>query len=227
VRAVILIPWRPGNPDRERNLAYVVNHYERSGIAVTLGDADTLAFSRTASRNKAAQDAGAWDVAAMIDADCIIPIETLELALELAYQRNQVVLPHDHYWPLSHAGTLLAMLEPNVAKWDGSWCEDQNHRKRPSGVVVYPRRVWDEIEGYDERFTGWGFEDNAMLWALDAVSTGWLRVTGKLWHLWHPSARLTYNATDKALFERYKQARGSYSAMRALLAEREGSRMAA
>ena len=227
MKSVILTPWRPGSADREEALNYVLKHYAPSGIQHVLGDGDTPTFSRTAARNRAAEKAGDWDAAAFVDADCIIPIETLEMALELAYRRNQVILPHDHYWPLSRLGTVEAMLEPNVAKWDVSWCEDSQHRKRPSGVIVFPRRVWDDVQGYDERFEGWGFEDNAMLWAIDALSTGWLRLAGKLWHLWHPSAKATWLPSDKALFERYKGARGDYAKMRALLLEREDVRMTA
>lgn len=138
-----------------------------------------------------------------------------------------MVLPHDHFWPLSQQGTVEAMAEPNIAAWDESWAVDGTHRKRPSGVIVFPRRVWDDVQGYDERFEGWGFEDTAMLWAVDALSTGWVRLVGKLWHLWHQPSTGTWLPEDKALFERYKLARGDYAAMRALLLEREGARLSA
>lgn len=224
---VLLTPWRAGDPDREINLYTVLSHYGQTGIRHVFADADTPAFSRTAARNRAANDAGAsWDVAAFIDADCIIPLAALVEALTEARYSGKVVLPHDRFYPLSRSGSETARFEPDISRWDPYWVADPwIARKRPSGVIVFPREAWEAVGGYDERFAGWGFEDTAMLWAIEDVALGWTRLPGPLWHLWHPEQAATWRPEDKALFERYKMAHGHVGAMKSLLDERLEARL--
>lgn len=228
LRTAICIPWRAGNYAREEALSFVREHYEEGGFSITLADANTQRFSRTAARNEAARKAGDWDVAAFVDADCVLEIETLEHAFQQAWDEQQVILPHDHYYPLGRLGTTLALRETNIGAWHRSWIEQPFvDRKRPSGVIVFPRMAWEIVGGYDERFTGWGFEDTAMLFALTGIAGGWSRASGVLWHLWHPPSNASWEPEDKALFERYKRAVDDQPAMRALLRERTAARMTA
>ena len=222
---ILLTPWRGGDRHREMNRVAVEQHYAKSGMRHLFVDSSTIRFSRTAARNEAARRT-TWDVAAFIDADCIVPIETLEAAMDQAFRTGKVILPHDRFWPLNEAGTLRALAEPNIAKWDPEWTGDPIIRKRPSGVIVVPWMAWAAFGGYDERLSGWGFEDTAFLWTAEDLGSGWERMPGPLWHLWHPSASGTWLPEDKALFERYKAAHGDYLAMLALLHERQGAMIA-
>lgn len=225
MRVALITPWRPHHPDRELGLRFVIDHYAPTNYLHLLADDNrTEQFSRTAARNAGALMAGDWDVAVFIDADCVVPIEVLEHGIEFAHREGRVVLPHDRFEPLSRAGSILAMCEPNLSRWDERWiAQPYVERSRPSGVVVFPRRAWDTVGGYDERFRGWGFEDTAMLWSLDALAGGFHRLTGRMWHIWHPSEQAAWLPSDKDLFERYKKARDDPHAMRALLLERQQS----
>lgn len=54
-----------------------------------------------------------------------------------------------------------------------------------SCCFVVPRAVFDGIDGFDERFSGWGWEDLAFQSAVCGLF-GWERVGGAVLHLWHP-----------------------------------------
>jgi hypothetical protein len=62
----------------------------------------------------------------------------------------------------------------------------ERHRDRsPGGFQTMPRAAWKEVDGWDENFTGWGWEDAAMRDALDVLWRPHQRV-GIVVHLWHP-----------------------------------------
>lgn len=55
------------------------------------------------------------------------------------------------------------------------------------GVFVISRKCWQETNGMDTRFEGWGGEDTAYSSVLVRRGDGW-KPRGReiLWHLWHP-----------------------------------------
>jgi hypothetical protein len=225
---VICVPWRGGSPFREEAFEYVISHYAPLGYPIVTGDYPTAQFNRAGSRNLAALAAGDWDVAVMLDADCVIDIATLDANITRALARQRVVLPHDHFYGLTPAGSHAALREPNVRAWRRDWLPQPVwDRQRPSGVVIFPRAVWDLVGGYDELFTGWGFEDAAMLIALDALAGGYDREQGELWHFWHPEVRGLPEVDQAERFARYKFWRGNADVIRALLAERDAARLTA
>lgn len=219
--AVIVVPWRPGDDERNKAQQYVMRHYQRTGMPIVFADSGHDHFNRAASRNVGAFASGDWLVAAFVDADCIMPIEHLEAAMEVANEQDRVVIPHDEYLPLSPEGSKFALMEPVVAKWRPDWLQQPViKRRRPSGVIVFPRSAWDIVGGYDSRLSGWGFEDAAMLRALDELAGGYARLQGRLFHFWHPPNHGAWLQEDKDLFNRYKAAEGNPVAMEALLNER-------
>jgi hypothetical protein len=93
-----------------------------------------------------------------------------------------------------------------------------------SSVVVMPRRLWDEMGGFDEAFSGWGYEDSAAAAAAQTLGDGIIRMPGDVWHFWHPTAREGRPGTatwqrNHARGQRYRAAIGDREAIRALQAE--------
>jgi hypothetical protein len=243
---LVIFPWRGGDIAREIAYGVVQDHYKgrlytgQRSMAMLSADANPAKpFSRADSRNRGASVSDEWQAVVFIDADCIVHVEILEEAIDRAIETNKVILPHDEFIGLTQEGSIKAMQEPNVARWDTAWAdsdlphsdifleavgdpahiaESRQRIKKPSGVIVFPKPAWDLIGGYDPRFQGWGFEDNAILWAAEDLAWGWDRIAGRLWHLWHlPATDIV--AEDKALFERYKQAHGNPRAMQSLVLE--------
>jgi predicted glycosyltransferase involved in capsule biosynthesis len=57
--------------------------------------------------------------------------------------------------------------------------------KSQAGVLVMPREAYEAVEGYDERFKIWGYEDNAFAEKLNKKWCPALRTSGDVVHLWH------------------------------------------
>src|SRR5690606_4174279 len=92
----------------------------------------------------------------------------------------------------------------------------------PCGILVVHRRVFVEVGGWDAGFDGgWGFEDVAFARALRTLSDT-ARLDGRLWHLWHPTAKekqaaISYRTPNRARRDLYHQATGNPEKMRRLL----------
>lgn len=208
---IVAVPYRAGNEHRERSWEYVRKWWESHGFTVHTGDTPGP-FNRAAARNAAA--AGEWDVAIFGDADTFMrSVHDLGPALQLARQ-GLVVLPHDHYIGLTPGGS-------NRVISGRPWRHGVKVEKDdvPLGIVVVGRAAWDQLGGFDERFTGWGGEDVAF--RLAAETFGLLhRTTGTLVHLWHPidPTKSQYIASrGGALRQEYREASGKPAAMRKLL----------
>lgn len=219
MRTVVLVPWRPGDPHRDRAWPWVRRRWHhRLGLPIVTGDSDPARpFNRSAARNDAARRAGDWDVAVITDADTIVrnAAPTVE-AIAQAHATGHVVLPHDAYRALDAKGTAL-VLANDAAGWAHL---ARSVARAPLGVVVVPRPAWEQLGGFDERWTGWGGEDAAFVEAAE-VLVGLDRLPGEIWHLWHPldpTKRDYIAAKGGELRTLYRQARRDPDAMRQLLA---------
>lgn len=223
LRQVILVPRRLDNGPRDVLWSWCRAWWEReqSHMPIIEGHHDDGLFNRSAAVNRAATLAGDWDVAVIIDSDVICNPERVKAAVAIAHETGQMVLPHDVRKDLNLRGTQQVMA--GLAR---SW-EPFVHKRYPdmvSGVVVIPRRLWDEVGGFDESFVGWGYEDSAAAAAFQTFGEGIVRMPGELWHLWHPTAKegrpgtLTWSI-NSAKGQRYRAAIGNRDAIRALQAE--------
>lgn len=213
-----LVPWRGGDPHRERSWAVTRRSWERHGFRIVTGDTPGP-FSRAGARNAAAIAAGPWAVAVFVDADTIVhDAGAVREAIALATETGGVVVPHDRYVGLTAQGTRLVQ----NGKRAGWAMVGRRKDNSPLGVLVVARPAWETLGGFDERFTGWGGEDGAFLRAARTL-VDVRRLPGEIVHLWHPIA------SDKAakikrpqeLALRYGRAEGDPVAMLALIAERE------
>jgi hypothetical protein len=189
-RGVVLFPWRPGDPDRERSFSIVRRHYGLVGLPVFIGDSGADRFSPGASRNVAARDAGDWDVAVIVDADCVMPMWNINRGIVHAVGTGRVTLPWDSFFSMTEEGHGKGY-DKNIPighclaerEWQSHSIGCERPLYSPGGNVIVPRDVWDRVGGYDERFEGWGFEDAAFLIAAGEFD----RLSGPLYHFWHRS----------------------------------------
>ena len=184
MRTVICVAWRGGDLDRERAWAWLRPRYTKLGWPIYEADSGDEPFSRAKSRNLAAREAGEWDVAVMLDADCMSENGPLHRAVDEVRDAPAVILPHDVYIPLNAGRTALLYqdewhIRPNAL---------YTPRHAPGGIVVVNRHAWDLLGGYDESFVGWGGEDNDLLTRAYALHLPVIRLHGTITHLWHTPA---------------------------------------
>ncbi|HEY6568539.1 MAG TPA: glycosyltransferase [Actinomycetota bacterium] len=223
LKEVILVPRRADDGPRDALWEWCRTQKwerEQSHMPIFEGHHNDGLFNRSAAVNKAARLAGDWDVAVIIDSDVFIDPTRLKEAVKLAHKTGKLVYPHDVRKDLTRQGNQRIM-----AGFNGNW-ERFVYRRYPdmvSSVVVVPRRLWDEIGGFDESFRGWGYEDTAFA-AAAATFGGDIRMPGEVWHLWHPTAKEGRPGTEthmrnSAKGQRYRAAIGNREAIRALQSE--------
>lgn len=218
----VVIPWRPGTPERNAHHEYVGDRLRQLLPDVIHLDVDSghTPFSRAGSRNEGvrqAQAAGA-DVVVICDADTLPEPDPLHAAIDAATD-GVLHLPYTWYRGLSETGTTQYL-----TGWASADClTDLEHEWATGGVLVVQPASWWAAGGMDERFQGYGFEDVAFRLAADALLGPTLKHPGTITHLWHPPEvghGSPQHVANGQLCQRYVDATGKPDAIRGLLVER-------
>lgn len=224
---VILVPRRGGVEDRDRLWAFARRWWENDfpDWRIVEGSHDYGPFNRAAALNRAAAAAGAeWDVAVCIDADVLCDPHAVRAAVDVAAATHRPVLGYHERVHLTEKATqrILAGFDGN---WKGPGFVKTTLYDACSSCVVVSRRLWDEVEGFDEAFSGWGWEDVAFRVATETMSGGELiKLAGTIFHLHHKPSHennkreSTFQA-NRARGDLYNAARWDRDAMRALIAD--------
>jgi hypothetical protein len=233
VNVRLIVPRRADGGHRDRLWDFCRAYWQmhRPAWEVIEGHHDDGPFNRSAAINRAAE--GEWDVAVILDSDTIVDVDLVEEGIARAHACGRLVLPFDVRCLLDRQGT-----EKVLAGHRGPWDRFIRHRQTPTDAYVYisgaqcvPRRLWDDVGGFDERFEGWGGEDDAFhaaCMALAGQDPRRDRLKGKAWHLWHRTSRYASHRQPtwkmaKALSDRYIAAAEDWEQMRALLLEDRGA----
>jgi hypothetical protein len=204
----IVVPWRPGDPDRERAWTYCRKVWERFGWPIfEVEHAGTEPFNRSWCINEGARQAGDFDVLVIVDADVFEEDARQVVAgYESALETGRLTVPHRIGADLSRIGT------DKLLEGRHGWEEFAEARRDPctSRVWMMRRDLFEKLGGFDARFQGWGHEDIAC-WAAAVVLRGADQLPGTAWHLWHepslPIARPTREwNVGRRLAERYSAA---------------------
>jgi hypothetical protein len=227
----VAVPYRADGGRRDRLWDWCRPHWERVGEVVEGFQHDDGPFNRAACINRAL--AGHWDVAVIVDADTVAPVSRVLSALHWHLTPMRLLLPYRQRLLLSEGYTdrlVSGDVENPAASAQAAAVALQHASREPykafrSGVVVVHRELWEAVRGYDERFEGWGAEDDAFADACEVLGAGPpARLDGDIWHLWHESAKPDPDderyQSNLALYGRYRRARKSERAMQALIDER-------
>jgi predicted glycosyltransferase involved in capsule biosynthesis len=151
------------------------------------------------------------------DTDLIVPND-FEETLELLARGVEVVKPYNRLIDLNEAQTdaLDDGVLPHAAMngTDKSVPTDRahigEHVSLAGGVFAIQARRFMQLGGFDERFIGWGGEDDAMTLKIQRVRPSTMLLDGCALHLFHPRDQVAlmnheYYAQNKALLEPYRQ----------------------
>jgi hypothetical protein len=234
VSTVLIVGLRLENPGwtvpdtdgyRNMNWAYSKARWERllPDVPIFEGhDEGSHTFCLARAQNEAARLAGDWGIAVYVGADFIAESEEMVRAgIQRARETGQFTITHSQTTMLHEEGAerVRGGEEPDPSMGD-------TYGNPFTGITIIPRKLYDEVGGFDERFVGWGWEDQAFWSACWAFGRGYQRVDGHAYHLWHPRTRSDneespLHSESEVLGRRYLAARSHKEAMKMILEERD------
>lgn len=203
----VIVPYRADNGHRDRLWAFLRTHYW-AGFDITLGHHHDGPFNRAKAVNQAAR--GDWDVAVIADADTWVPYDQLAEAIHTAKTSGKLTAAFTTVAELTRGTTETILSSQSLATPTSVLRIRRKDIDTQSSMLVIRRDLWDSIGGMDERFQGWGGEDNAF-WKAATLHAGQPeRIHGHAYHLWHPPAADKHRGPDYRrnlhLWRRYQTA---------------------
>ena len=181
----VIVPFRDkGSPERRANFEYVHARLVADGWSVTVAsDGQDGPFNRSAAYNAGRAQAPA-DVYVWFEADMLIPRAQLERGIELAAESPGLVVPFTEYRYYTY-GDSVAIIDgapPEAIRPDFVM-----GKGRSIGAVgITSEATMQTVGRWDEKFAGWGHDDNAMFRAFQVCAGQPRWVDGPGHHLWHP-----------------------------------------
>lgn len=198
--AAVCMPWRE-TPDRAPAFNRATDFWTHHGFEVITSDSEPARpFSIAQARNRAVADA-TTDWVIIADADCIPDIASIHHG----FTHDGMIWPTDDFRYIS----------PDWAQRPDLMCAPVNARWRQAtgGLMMCRRELFWNLGGYDEGFTGWGFED-AAIHAVAATLSQVHHLPGVLFSFDHGGAR-DQSAANPAHqhYQNYHRAIGDRAAM--------------
>ncbi len=217
----VLIPWRSADcPHRTRAFAFVLSRYATTGWPVVIGRHDDGPWCKALAVADALAQTQA-EILILGDADCWT--DGLPEAVARVETGAAWAVPHRSVHRLDEDATPRWMA--------GERLDDLPLTQRPylgeagGGILVIRRSVYEDCP-LDQRFTGWGSEDESLAFALRCLHGAPWRPVGHapLVHLYHPPpprARRKFGSMEgRDLRKRYvRAALCGPEAVRALIEE--------
>lgn len=213
----VVVPWAGGCPHRERAWAWVASRYAECHPSWRVVRAEGGFPWRKGAVVSAAVEASTADTIVCADAD----VWTDGLAEAVTHVNGGApwAMPHDRVLRLTEDAT-SRYINGDIAA--PAFTQEPYTGIFGGGVVVAPRDVLRAVP-IDPRFVGWGQEDVAWGWSLEALMGPCWRGTADLVHLFHPpQARMNriYGSPEGArLMRRYGKARHDPVKLRSLIEE--------
>lgn len=228
----IVIPYRPSGQHRQRSADWNYARWKAwfPDADIVFADSGHAQFNRAASRNAGVEKAN-HETILFADADTFAPKKFwIDVAVRAQIEKSYSwILPYAVY---INANALWseAILEEDSETFEvlQEPAEDlYDHRLTDSisGIFTTTKSAWNEINGEDERFNGWGMEDRARELALDTLCGPHERVLNTfVVHLYHPAPEENCFGqpeieNNRRLHGRYLRASGDKEAMRSLCNE--------
>lgn len=214
MRVALLVPRRDDHGHRDRLWAACKARWQALHPAwdISEGYHTDGPFNRSAAINTAASQAGEWDIGVVIDSDILLHPEQAEAAVRTAYDTGRVTWGHREWWGLGNRPTHELLRHPDRLLVPDFVPDEAGMIKNPiswSCFIAIPRKAWEVIGGFDERFRGWGWEDMAFQALARGLADGGRkpesRMDGPVYHLFHPRSPGLGRATpgvDGVLSER-------------------------
>jgi predicted glycosyltransferase involved in capsule biosynthesis len=190
MKIAVVIPYRYENAERHRAFSWVFDRWtgwkSALDLEITVSDSDpSKPFNRAEARNNGVRESEGG-ILVLCDADTFGPYGSIRRAISMCSMQPWV-LPYNVYYNLAQDATELVLSKPPaVFTMPSTFSTDHRILDSVGGMQILTRAQWWRTNGHDERFVGWGYEDNDFANRANAVLGGVYRLAGPIYHLWHP-----------------------------------------
>lgn len=193
----ILIPWRGGDPQRERVFEYVLQMWDKVADNVCVGEDDPGGpFNCSRAQNRAFRQAK-YDKMIMIGADTVPAVDLVPIA----YNR----LDTEDWFPLFHETAYYSKESTTRILSGAVRAAEPFEYVLPfcTGPVALTRDAYVATGGMDERFSGWGYEDAAFRQTLAGLFGAPLAHPATCRCLWHETDHRIAVSPNEVLMRDY------------------------
>jgi predicted glycosyltransferase involved in capsule biosynthesis len=202
----IVIPWR-AQPSRIYAFDAVVARYATQfpEAKIYFADKEGERWNMSGSRNLGCEMAIAdgCDVMLVSDADIYLDAYVIGHSMKEATERQSVSIPYTKAIYINKDDS-LSIIRGDISdisklRWGNS--VDQN---QSGGACVITPQVFKKLNGWDERFVGWGFEDSAFRMAHEKLLGAEMhRAEGFIGFLYHKDRDKELVGLNEKLFNEY------------------------
>lgn len=187
----IIMAYKEDSEYRKEIFDWQTKRYKRlfPEAEIVIGEDDTgnEYFCKARAINNAVRDSK-HDKLFIVDIDLAIEKPAIQKGIRLI-NNYCYIIPYGQWWRLSEKHT-RRILDNEIKFYvapDGRLCDV--HPRRGTGIHILTKKNFYAAGGYDERFIGWGGEDNAFGCALKTLCKGAPKILKQYnsYHLWHPS----------------------------------------
>lgn len=201
----IVIPWRP-QPSRLEAFEFIYAHYREMfpDSPIYLSDVPSERFNISAARNVGCIQAfyDGCDVVIVADADTYVEKYELEKSAERAVEFEVIVLAYSDL-RLLDASTSTSLMKKEIAPVDAARVSPALYNQ-VAGVYVLTEATFWKLNGWDQRFEGWGYEDLAIEKAHKVIlGRNYIRTYGKALSLNHVDRDVDLLDTNRLRFNAY------------------------
>lgn len=226
----IIIPFQTDHGIRAEEFEWIKKYYSRvmPEAELCIGVINENNFNRSKAINLAVKEA-TKDILVIVDGDVIYDPVIIEKSISLLNEAAFVV-PFTEVYNIDEADTKrLLKTEP---KWpldvNPEECAKQTFYPGFCGkIMVISKELFEKVGGFDERFIGWGGEDDAFSLSVQTLYGGLVNIPGGIYHFWHPVSNYYTNphgSENHALVTRYFHVNGNKELMLSLLNERKSNK---
>jgi N-terminal domain of galactosyltransferase len=185
----ILFPFKSDSGYRDTIFNWVRKYYGYyfPHIEQCIGKSRSKDFSRAQAINDAARSA-TGEIFIIHDGDIICSPKSIKDSLQLVRKKHWVI-PYSKVFDLTKKSTELIITNHPVWPKKGNYHYTERLNGKfltVGGVNVISRDSFNKVKGFDERFIGWGGEDDAFAFTADRICGVHSRLDTELLHLWHP-----------------------------------------
>jgi predicted glycosyltransferase involved in capsule biosynthesis len=202
----IVVPWR-ARPTRVKAFGLAVNRLmdQFPNSTVYYADKEDEIFNVSGSRNQGCLSAikDGCDMLLVVDADTLLDKKSIKNAIVEATKNNCVCMPFMFYNPASEKVS-TSLINGEIPFEKVAVRSDESAWNHPGGAYVMSSSTFLLLNGWDERFVGWGYEDDAFAEAHKRVlGRGFMRVEGYAVAMFHQDRDQEYIDINSKRYRTY------------------------